>query len=67
MICVVSSCHEKFSYSEYCSTYSEHRDQTMPEMVAFREIKQWKKILKPGAANVKVAYVLRVNLVEERV
>lgn len=32
-----------------------------------REIKQWKKILKPGAANVEVAYVLRVNLVEERV
>ena len=32
----------------------------MPEMVAFREIK-------PGAANVEVAYVLRVNLVEERV
>ena len=39
----------------------------MPEMVAFREIKQWKKTLKPGAANVEVAYVLRVNLVEERV
>ena len=39
----------------------------MPEMVAFREIEQWKKILKPGAANVEVAYVLRVNLVEERV
>ena len=31
MICVVSSCHEKFSYSESCSTYSERRDQTIPE------------------------------------
>ena len=31
MICVVSSCHEKFSYSESCSTYSEHRDQTITE------------------------------------
>ena len=39
----------------------------MPEMVAFREIKQWKKILKPGAAKVEMAYVLRVTLVEERV
>lgn len=31
MICVVSSCHEKFSYSESCSTHSERRDQTIPE------------------------------------
>ena len=35
-ICVVSCCHQKFFVnSDWCSTYSEQRDQVMLQVVAY--------------------------------